>query len=85
MDTPSPTRSIAEVALTRPAVQALATEGPALLVGCDIEGVDLAGLGLAGWVFERCLLRRTSFKGARLDGSRWSGCRGLSPISAGAP
>ena len=45
-------------------------------VDCDFEGVDLSELDLAGCVFDQCLVRQTKLNGAKLEASRWTGCRG---------
>lgn len=69
--------TIADQRLEQSAVEALVRRGrPVALVAVDLEEVDLSRLDLTGWTFERCIVRNAGFKGARLERTRWTGCRG---------
>lgn len=60
--------------LTRDDIAAF--KGAVALIDCDLEEVDLSQLDLTGWRFERCIVRRTSFAGSKLEASTWQSCRG---------
>ncbi|HEY3697566.1 pentapeptide repeat-containing protein [Phenylobacterium sp.] len=76
MSEEAPARIVADQALARADVAALAREpGPVHLAGVGLEETDLSGLVMAGWTFERCQLRHTRLVDARLEGSRWIACR----------
>jgi fluoroquinolone resistance protein len=69
--------TVSDQTLGRAEIERLVEAGALVrLVGCDLGEADCSQLELSGWTFERCLLRRTSFRGSQLDGTRWSGCKG---------
>ena len=82
MDDFSADAVIAHQTLTRDDIAAL-VGAPRALSDCEIGEVDLSGLDLSRWSFERCDLRKTNFKGAYLEGSKWRTCRGAFASFAG--
>src|SRR5258707_13050139 len=78
-------QTIADRAVTCADIEALSLqEGPVHLIGVDLEDFDLAELDLTGWALEGCVVRRSRFCGAKLEGTRWTACRGAFADFGGA-
>ena len=76
MTDPAVPRTITGQQLDRSEIERLAdAKAPMHLLDCVLDDIDLSALDLNRWIFERCSLLRTTFAGARLEGTRWTSCR----------
>jgi len=75
---------IEDRSLDRAAIEALAGAQPVLLRRCELDEANLSGLTMRSWVFDTCSFKRTKLIGAKLEESRWTGCRGAFADFSGA-